>query len=283
MSKLLTLLAIFASSCASHQHRGPASWHSCYEDLNAIVFRPGGAHALDSAPFHQSQTLADLRQAYGEESFFDIHMQMSNEDIVKNNDNLLRLLNEEPFLESDAVNRLSKPQAKKLYDEMNNTPCVSNDSPYQRPGVAIGYCFGRAIVSHMHALRRGIDPRAMKKIWVVGPMRGDWGHHVAYMVRAKNGSWWVVDNVTGLVSHKEWIRQLKTFKYTDKELMFFVSEAARFGPRKNYSYNTVNLFNIQGNQFSGFDREADYYRGFFRDLFEYLDETPQPEAFTPSY
>lgn len=283
---LLTILL----GCSHHQKhpkfaRTPASWHSCFENLNAIVFRKQIADGFGNADFHLAGSLDDLEAGYASEGFFNIHGRKSNQNIKLNNKRLLELLRDEPPLEGDGakVTALNREQAQTIYDDMVNTPCVRNDGPYQRAGVAIGYCFGRAIVSHMHAIRRGVDPRAMKKIWVVGPMRGDWGHHVAHMIRADDGSWWVIDNVTGLVKAEQWITSLKGFKNTNKELMFFVTQASRFGPRKNYTYNTVNLFNVVDGQYDIFQKDNDYYSGFFKDLFKYLDENPidEDDLFSP--
>ena len=119
----------------------------------------------------------------------------------------------------------------------------------------------------------------MKKIWVVGPMSGNWGHHVAYMVRGDNGKWFVIDNVTGLVTHDTWIAKLKQFKKSNDELMFFTTEASRFGPDSHRTYNTVDLFNVSNSNWSQFDRDSDYYKGFFHDFFEWLDQQPKPESF----
>lgn len=281
-------LIIFLLGCSHSQaprklQRVPASWHSCFEDLNAIIFHKQLASGSGKVDFHLAGSLNDLEMAYGQESLFRIQNRLSNNDIILNNQRISELLNNEGFIESNKVNRLDRDQAKTIYEDMLNTPCVRNDGPYQRPGVEIGYCFGRAITSHMHAIRRGVEPQAMKKIWVVGPMRGNWGHHVAHMIRSDDGSWWVIDNVTGLVKVDQWISSLKTFKNTNKELMFFVSEASRFGPQKNFTYNTLNLFNIRNGEFSYFQKENDYYIGFFKDLFEYLDENPVDEVFFPTY
>lgn len=282
------IFIFFITSCSHHKSsssvkRNPASWHSCFEDLNAIIFHKQLSNGLGHIDFHLAGSLNDLEDGYGSESLFTIQGRLSNNDINLNNNRLSELLNNDPFVESNKVTRLDRDQAQTVYDDMMSTPCVRNDGPYQRPGVEVGYCFGRAITSHMHAIRRGVEPKSMKKIWVVGPMRGDWGHHVAHMIRADDGSWWVIDNVTGLVKVDQWIAALKGFKDTSKELMFFVTEASRFGPQKNFTYNTVNLFNVQNRQFEVFQKDNDYYIGFFKDLFQHLDETPVLETFTPTY
>lgn len=282
---LTVLLGCSHTSKRSDSQRTPAAWHSCFENLNALVFRKQIEDGTGNVDFHLAGSLDDLEAGYASEGMFSIHGRKSNKDILLNNERVSQLLRDEPFIEDTGVDidelkvtKLNREQAQTIYNDMVNTPCVRNDGPYQRADVAIGFCFGRAITSHMHALRRGVDPRAMKKIWVVGPMRGDWGHHVAHMIRSDDGSWWVIDNVTGLVKAEQWITSLKGYKNTNKELMFFVTQASRFGPRKNYTYNTVNLFNVVDGQYDIFQKENDYYSGFFKDLFKYLDENPLDEA-----
>jgi len=287
MKRLLFIsFSLLALSCTKSQplqvERKIASWHSCYELLSDIVYHSQKSNGYGSTGFHFSKSLTEVEDLYGDESFFSIQSRVSNQEIKKNNTKLNKLLNEDNgAIDSieDKVNTVTRTQAQNLYDDMTSTPCVRNDGPYQRPGVSLGYCFGRAIISHFHALRRGVHPESMKKIWVVGPMRGNWGHHVAYMVRGEYGKWFVIDNVTGLVPHDEWIESLKTFKNTSSELMFFVTEANRFGPESSKVYNTVDLFNVSNRNWNQFDRESDYYRGFFRDFFAWLDEQPKPEIF----
>lgn len=279
---LILFLVIGCTATKKEPSRSIASWHSCYETLSSIIYHSNKSYNYGLTGFQFATDLASVEQLYGDESFFLIQGRLSNAEIKKSNSKLRQLLAKKAQIDEadpSKVVRITEEQASTLYDDMERTPCVADDSAYQRAGVNLGYCFGRAIVSHFHGLRRGIHPQAMKKIWVVGPMHGDWGHHVAYMVRGNNGKWYVIDNVTGVVPHTEWMNQLKTFKNTDQELMFFVTEANRFGPESNTTYNTVDLFNVQNQNWSGFKKSSDYYRGFFRDFFHWLDKQPKPEQF----
>lgn len=278
----LLLISLTLTSCATtDSSRGIASWHSCYETLSSVIYHSNKSSRYGSLGFHFAKDLAEIEDLYGDESFFSIQGRLSNDEIRENNLKLRTLLDAEEAIDEPANGRVlqvSKEQATTLYNDMTSTPCVRNDGPYQRPGVALGYCFGRAIVSHFHALRRGVHPQSMKKIWVVGDM-GHWGHHVAYMVRGDQGKWFVVDNVTGLVSHDKWMNSLKNYQRGNKEVMFFVTEASRFGPDSNRAYTTADLFNVQGRNWQSFNRENDYYRGFFHDFFDWLDQQPEPSQF----
>lgn len=284
MKKLTLLILFIALSCTTQTRNGNrdiASWNGCFEDMNNLVYRAYHGNNFGSRNLHLATDLNDLKRMYGTESYFNIHSRMSNEEILENNAALRELLNNEADPEdlpnkslagSSNLKRAERSQAKTIYDDMRNSPCVSNSGPYQRADVRVGFCFGRAIIAHMFAILRGFDPRSMKKIWVVGPM-GVWGHHVAFMVRGKDGTWWVIDNVTGLVTHEQWMdRMVSNYKVTDRELMFFTSEASRFGPRFNYTYNSVNLFNVRNGNYDDFDYGSDYYKGFFRDFFAYFDQ-----------
>ncbi len=283
--RILALLLLFFS-CSQWTPkevapRDPASWHSCFELLDGLVHRSTSVYTTPKSRIANAQNLKELEDAYGNESFFHLQQRLTDQEIVANNEALVTLLNREPLTQAhvNKTPRIHSEQAQELYQDMVSTPCVRNDSPYQRPGVALGYCFGRAIVSHFHALRREVDPRSMKKIWVVGKMRGDWGHHVAFMIKGEDNLWYVIDNVTGVVTHDKWIERLKGFQLPGKNIMFFVSEAARFGPDNNRTYHTIDLFNLSGPQWQQYSKEDDFYKGFFRDFFDWLDKQPIPQPF----
>lgn len=261
--------------------REPASWHSCFELLDGLVHRSTPVYSSQKSTIESAQNLVELEEAYAYQSFFNLQQGLSNQQIKANNQAVLSLLNKEKITQGrgNKATQIHFDQAQELYQDMIQTPCVRNDSPYQRPGVALGYCFGRAIVAHFHALRRGVDPRSMKKIWVVGKMRGDWGHHVAFMVKGQDNDWYVIDNVTGMVTHDEWIERLKGFQLPGKDIMFFVTEAARFGPDFDRTYHTVDLFNVSGNQWQQYNKQDDFYKGFFHDFFDWLDKQPTPQPF----
>jgi hypothetical protein len=51
--------------------------------------------------------------------------------------------------------------------------------------------------------------------------------------------------------------------------MFFVTQAGRLGPYDARVYSKGDLFNTVTDQF---DRDSDYYLGYFHDYFNWIDE-----------
>ncbi len=283
---LMKFIIVFVTTSCSHQgnvsyQRNPASWDSCYKELESIFKHPSVQNsALDPVYIQEAGDLSQLERAYGEESFFSWQARLSNKDIGEMNQKTLELLNGENIptgvktWEKPSLNSVKKEQAQILYQDMQSSPCVTNHHKYDRPGVSLGYCFGRATMAHMAAIVRGINPKSVKKIWVVGEMYGGWGHHVAAMVRAQDNKWYVIDNVSGLVTHDQWMNKFKGMK-KNKDVLFFVTSANRFGPENTDSYNPINLFNVHGDNFEDFSSDDDYYRGFFHDLFKWIDDHPE--------
>ena len=145
----------------------------------------------------------------------------------------------------------SKANANKAIDDS----CRTNH--YERtPGVNIGFCFGRAVGVHVLARNMKLTNDSIKKVWILGSMRGgtvNWGHHVATAVRAKDGSWHVVDpNYSYSMTLKEWYDVYEPMT-NGSPYMLFATQADRFGP---------------GNRDPLFISTAapDSYHGFFHDL-----------------
>lgn len=90
------------------------------------------------------------------------------------------------------------------------------------PQEAMGFCFGRAMVFHLHALRSGIDRQSVRKIWAIGRVvnnqgtlgngrGGTWQYHVATMIRSQDGGWWVFDpaQFSEPVSVEYWVNHMR--------------------------------------------------------------------------
>ena len=156
---------------------------------------------------------------------------------------------------------MSLDQSKDLYQYLSCHPVagMKHVKKYDPQG-NFGFCFGRATAAHLEALRRGLARSRIMKIWGVGPMKGGWAHHVATLVSAKEGGWWAIDPEIGkVVSGVDWIKWLKSEQEnTEEPLVFFVSEAERFGPSPG-KYTKVDLYGTD---------DGDIYNGYFRDLIE---------------
>ncbi len=158
---------------------------------------------------------------------------------------------------------------------MSDSKVNQNQNCYDPQG-AIGFCFGRATMAHLEAIVRNIHPDAIKKIWIAGDME-KWGHHVATMIKTEN-NWLVLDtNIGHAISYEEWIRIYMPYKAKNaNDIMIFITQSGRFGPYDTKTYNAIDLFNTHTLEF---DKASDYYRGYFHDFLEDLDNSNQPPLF----
>lgn len=282
MNKLLSLvfLTLFLlSGCATYKgYRDPDAISgvddhlTCLNHFMALMsytpyYNPKALYSPREIKLTGIKTPDDMEAAYGGWSFFQIQQDLPPSTIRKFNDRLLKVLEEdsvEEVGEGSLVSRMTNKEAKKFYKNFKENPISSCYLDYEKPGVTVGFCFARASIAHVEALRVGVEPTSIKKIWVIGDM-GHWGHHVAPMIKTENG-WMVFDDIFGLVSPRAWIEEMEL--HTEgKQLMYFVSGAERFGPSNNNTYSPVDLF---GNG------ESDYYNGFFKDYFNWVKDQEEP-------
>lgn len=156
---------------------------------------------------------------------------------------------------------LNIKEAEALVSSIEHNRVTGNQYRYEREGIEMGYCFGRATYVHLKALSLGYRKDQIKKIWAVGPMKtneSSWRYHVATMIRSLDNSWYVIDNEFHrplLVG--DWVARMKLTS-TNKKLHFFISNPEKFGPFPGkYTRHELGL-----NQ----ERDQDYYRGYFSDL-----------------
>jgi len=157
---------------------------------------------------------------------------------------------------------ITQDYANNLIQSINSHPVAGfADRQYQQAHVKIGYCFGRAAYAHLALLNRGLDRRAIRKIWAVGPMQtGDtaWAFHVSTIALGDDGQWWTIDNFTGRsMPVTEWMKYMKTLS-TDGKLTFFISEPQKFSVSLG-KYDRIQLG-------LDLDRSTDWYKHYFRDL-----------------
>ncbi len=269
--KLFFLILSF-TSCSTWENsvsREPASFQSCLAAMNNLInykiYSPQNRNNL-----FQAKTLEELEATYGDESFIDIQRGLTNEDIIANNLNLKKLLAGEMKFKPIAKKKtfVSKAEADVIYKAMRDAKVNINHDCYDPKGT-IGFCFGRATIAHMEALIREVHPDAIRKVWIAGDM-GKWGHHVATIIKAENG-WLALDtNMGRVITLDEWFIIVHREKVKDaNEIMNFVTQAGRFSPYNNMSYNSFDLFNTDRLEFN---KAQDFYRGYFHDYFEDLDK-----------
>ena len=160
-------------------------------------------------------------------------------------------------------------EAASLYRATQENPVASYElrKKYDPEG-RLGFCFGRALAVHLEALRVGIRRESIRKIWAVGKLQlGDlkWQHHVATMVRANDGGWWVIDPMwEAPMKATQWMTRMRWVFATwkDPEIQFMVTKPERFGTEFSDKYSKEEL-------------TSDWYGDFFKDLFKYYRERPR--------
>lgn len=264
----ITLLFILIFSQAAF-----ASWVTTYQEVAQIIKADHVFH--DSASLEQitvARDLNELEQAYGNEDLKLIYNSMTRDDILKNNENI-RMLLESQLSEGDS---LSSSEIRRIFRYTSNTTVVKREERYDRDEV-IGFCFGRAFIAHHHSKIRNVDPLNIKKIWVVGDMK-KWAHHVATILKGDKG-WMAIDTYTGLLSIERWMQVMERDKKRGaEELMFFVTNATRFGHENNNFYNSIDLFNSPEENLIEYEdgkasselKKNDFYKGYFIDFFREL-------------
>lgn len=160
---------------------------------------------------------------------------LSADQVAEENRLLLQALLREPrnFAESDRRRSLGRSEADALTNALFNHPVVGALAAKKYdPERVFGFCFGRAEWVYIELLRQGFAKSSMRKIFAVGPMRGPgqgWGFHVATMVRAINGNWWVIDLGSARAeSVEDWMSAVKRLS-VDSRLKFYVTEPDRLG------------------------------------------------------
>ncbi len=171
---------------------------------------------------------------------------------------------------SGRLNAITTEQAKMVLNSIHRHPVVSDYEydRYNRPGVEIGFCFGRAAYVHLALLKMGVNKDSIKKIWAVGPMQTAeiaWDFHVATLVKSVDGSWLAIDSFVGRVMSVEtWIKEIDKISQPGHRNRYYFSNPKKFSVSLG-TYDRVQL---------GLDLNADqdWYRGYFADLMKWFRE-----------
>lgn len=240
------------------------------KDCNRIIAKLVAGHG--AGPESRSR-LSEIELKTAQGSLLDFQEDFPLPSIRKHNQDILDALKDPviPALKG-SVTAISRKDANYLVDLITKHP--TNGQRFEKkydPEECYGFCFGRATLIHNEALRRKVDPEAIKKIWAVGPLeKGRWHFHVATMIKAKgNGSWWVCDPVyKSAISAETWIGRMSRSS-DDGKMMVFVTDPRRFSVYDPRAYTTIDLLG---------DGKSDFYNGYFRDYLEHTakQRTPRP-------
>ncbi len=218
--------------------------------------------------------LRQLEASWGSGSLFEIQQKASLAAIQEHNASVQAALAAPlPPIKTKLARRIIQDQARTILAEVHQTPSHRSQHKYQIRGCN-GYCFGRAVIAHIEALRRELHPESIKKLWAIGSMQGNNAFHVTTLAPAKGArgiKWWSLDaNSSQPTDVNQWMSQLAQMS-TDQRLMFFVTDGYRFSPHADVYYNEWDLFGTSSKQ--------DYYAGYFLDYFRYIKQGPDPEPF----
>ena len=139
----------------------------------------------------------------------------------------------------------------------------------------IRFCFGVSTYTHELLLRLGFAPQAIMKAIVIGPGRwrdGREGFHQITIVLADDRRWYAIDQFfVNAIPVKEWF-QFYWQHSEDEKLRLYITDAGRFTPDiHNYDSFQMGLWDGLPNVPEEARRRGDIYRGYFRDLYEWLD------------
>ncbi|MBP9681009.1 MAG: hypothetical protein KBD76_06365 [Bacteriovorax sp.] len=275
MTKTLLPLLLFLASCSQVQEkhsdiiRHPTSFKSTFDLIQEKISRAEyGPKDEDRKGLKRALSLEAFSRVFGNQNLMDVHYEKTSEHILQHNQLVVDMLTLEPETSLSGIPYVTLEEAKKVYQSIIDSSVVVNKSAYD-PNGNEGYCFGRAIIGHVEAIAHGLDPRAVKKIWTVG----NWSHypfHVAILLKGKEG-WYAIDRAyLGVVSAQEWIeRSIPSEISGDRPNMIFVTDGDRFSLQNALTYRSVDFFSTD-NEF--YEREGDFYRGYFKDFFEELEK-----------
>ena len=96
------------------------------------------------------------------------------------------------------------------------------------PTGEIGFCFGRAMAAHLIALRMGLTPDNIRKLFIVGDLRSgdkpEWRFHVTTLVRGADGAWYAIDPILGEpLELSAWIDKVQGVWDKDRKAKLYVT------------------------------------------------------------
>ena len=206
-------------------------------DANECVLRFRSIASGDEKYVQQRMAAIVLEEIT--DDYHNVQRNLTSKEIHRWNKVLLSSMNKLP-LTGDVRGRrggLSWREIKRLYRKVAKHPVGDYEKVEKYdPEDRFGFCFGRAMIAHMEAINTRLAKENIRKIWAVGNMKWDgasWDYHVATMVRAKKGKWYVIDPILDVpVSLKTWMSEIKDMD-SDDRLQFYVTNANRWGPTRD--------------------------------------------------
>jgi hypothetical protein len=131
---------------------------------------------------------------------------------------------------------VSFPFADEVLRFVKEHPLNSREKAFvYDPQGIFGYCWGRAMHIHIELLKRGVDKTRIRKIWALGDFdpvdRKLWTNHVATMVKAEDGGWYVIDTLLpeGVIAAEAWYERMKMSDGSPDPFRIFITSAKKYG------------------------------------------------------
>jgi hypothetical protein len=248
-----------------HSRQSFSDFRACERAIEKLAVHGPGDRALESSLY-----LIEARSTQG--SLLDIQEQASSQAIKAHNQEIKQALREPLFGDFRGSQRAAtQKEADSFVKKMDQHPVngSAREAKYD-PEECFGFCFGRASLIHHEAIRRDIDPEAIRKIWAVGSLEKEkWHFHVSTILKAKGrGTWWAADTIyRSAINVETWMDRMERSS-DDGRVMFFVTDPRRFSVYSPQFYTGLDLLG---------DGKSDYYNGYFRDYFEFTLKKKTPK------
>jgi hypothetical protein len=114
------------------------------------------------------------------------------------NDRLMREYLEIESMSPPRFDSLTAEKRQYLFDAVANHEVagIKMLKKYDPEGI-MGFCYGRAMASHLIACRMGLAPESIRKIFMVGVLNychgKEWRFHVSTIVKGDDGRWYAID------------------------------------------------------------------------------------------
>jgi hypothetical protein len=95
---------------------------------------------------------------------------------------------------------LTKKERQEIFNEVSRhrVASLAQLDKYDPTG-EIGFCFGRAMATHLIARKHGLAEESVRKLFVIGDLRQsenpEWRFHVTTLVRGEEGGWFAIDPI----------------------------------------------------------------------------------------
>jgi hypothetical protein len=185
----------------------------------------------------------------------------------------LRLEVNSPRLNPHHSRDLNKPRylslenAQKVLAAANANPVVATYQyqKYDPENKGIGFCFGRAMFTHLYLAISGFDRGSIKKAFVVGPMEAGgsfWAWHVTTIVQSRDHKgreiWLTIDPIFGEVLEvREWYKQMQEMSQ-DGKLRLYITEAGKF--------------QIGSSRYDEGHIKDSFYNDYFKDMMKWFEK-----------